>query len=105
MSKSLYAEGLDRRDKLQIYADVLKVSHRETKMTRILRLANIQYNTFNECIEKLCKAGLLTKVDMRNNVKTIKDNRSKYVYITTELGLNWLERVDEIYSTLEVSTN
>lgn len=101
MSKSLYAESLERRDKLQIYADVLKVSYKETKMTRILRLANIQYNTFNECIDKLCEAGLLEKVDMLNDERTSQDNRSKYEYKVTEMGTKWLDLVDDIYRTLD----
>jgi len=103
MSKSLYAENLERRDKLQIYADVLKVSHKAVKLTRILRLANIPYNTFSECIDKLCAAGLLMKVALLGNESSSRDNRSKYAYKVTDMGMKWLDLVDEIYNTLNTS--
>lgn len=103
MSPSLYADEIERRDKIQIYADLLKVSNKGVKMTRILRLANIQYNTFIECIDTLCEAGLLEKILLLKDEKASNDNRSKYAYKATEMGLEWLERVDEVYQRLEIS--
>lgn len=101
MSYKLYADSLERRDKLQLYADIIKVSNRETKITRILRLANIQYNTFLESIEKLCKAGLLKKDNPFRRNQLPRDTRVKHIYKVTKMGLKWCEMVDEIYQTLE----
>jgi len=97
----LFADNFDRRDKLQIFADIIKVSSRETKMTRILRLANVQYNTFLECIEKLCRAGLLEKVAPNEDMKSSDDMRTKCVYKATETGVKWSKQVEEIYQTIE----
>jgi predicted transcriptional regulator len=102
MSGQLYANIEERRDKLQIYYDILKVTTRPTKITRILRLANVQYNTFQECIDKLIKAGLLEKIHLtgRRN-RSSKDARSKTTYKATNQGLDWCNSVEEIYQTLE----
>ena len=101
MSRSLFADWIERRDKLQIFADIIKVSNQETKTTRILRLANIQYNTFHECIETLCKAGLLEKMEYNNRPRSSKDMRTKCAYKATEIGMKWCETVDEMYEILK----
>lgn len=100
MGIDLFADRLDRRDKLQLLADIIKVSTRETKITRILRLANIQYNTFQECIDTLCGAGLLQKVTLQDRPRRPRDMRTKFAYKATEMGLKWCEMVDEIYQML-----
>lgn len=101
MGSKLFADKLDRRDKLQLLADIIKVTTRETKITRILRLANIQYNTFKECIETLCGAGLLRKVTLHDRPRRPKDMRTKFAYKATEIGMKWCEMVDEIYQMLK----
>ncbi len=97
----LYADYLERRDKVQIYADIIKVTKKPTKTTRILRLANVQYNTFIECIDTLCNAGLLEKISLEYRKSSTKDHRIKYRYKATNMGLKWLESLDEIYKRLE----
>lgn len=101
--KKLFADSIERRDKLQLFADIIKVSTNETKITRILRLANIQYNTFHECIETLCDAGLLEKISYNDRHSQSQDKRSKHIYKATEMGQKWCEMVDEIYLTLEAT--
>ncbi len=101
MMKKLYAENIERRDKLQIFADIIKVTTKKTKTTRILRLANVQYNTFIECIETLCEAGLLEKIPPKKKPTPPSDMRTKYTYKATDTGIKWSEMVDEIYETLE----
>jgi predicted transcriptional regulator len=96
----LYADYLERRDKVQIYADILKVTAKPTKTTRILRLANVQYNTFLECIETLCDAGLLEKVSLNLN-KPSRDDRTKYTYHATDMGRKWCESLAELYQILD----
>lgn len=103
MNKKLFADNIERRDKLQLFADIIKVSTNETKITRILRLANIQYNTFQECIETLCDAGLLEKEAFNEQRRASQDMRSKHTYKATEMGIKWCEMVDEVYQTLEAS--
>ena len=92
----LFTESLKRRDKVQIFADIIKVTIKPTKTTRILRLANVQYNTFQDCIEKLCKLGLLRKINSYdpNSRKISRRQRKKHLYIATDLGLKWCEMVN-----------
>jgi predicted transcriptional regulator len=97
----LYADYLERRDKVQIYADIIKVTAKPTKTTRILRLANVQYNTFLECIETLCTAGLLEKASLNIKKSSSKGYRPKYTYQATDIGREWCESLDELYQTLE----
>jgi len=101
MSNNLFADCIERRDKLQIYSDIIKVTNQETKITRILRLANIQYNSFRECIETLCGASLLEKVELNIHSRQSQDMRTKYAYKATDLGKEWCKMVDDIYETLE----
>jgi predicted transcriptional regulator len=101
MSLQLYANVEDRRDKLQIYYDIIKVTIRPTKITKILRLANIQYNTFHDCIDKLLRAGLLEKVNAIRSSRKSSDKRIKCSYKATKLGLEWCDEVDYIYKILE----
>lgn len=103
MNRQLYANVEERRDKLQIFYDIIKVSEKPTKITKILRLANVQYNTFQECIDILLNSGLLEKVHLlKKGSRSAGDKRSKYSYKATEQGLRWCESVEEIYQTLEV---
>jgi len=97
----LYSENIERRDKLQIFADIIKVTTKKTKTTRVLRLANVQYNTFTECIETLCSAGLLERIPVNGKASSSSDMRTKYTYKATDTGIRWSEMVDEIYKTLE----
>jgi predicted transcriptional regulator len=101
MSKKLYADALERRDKIQVYADIIRVSEKATPTTRLLRLANIQYNTFADCINTLINAGLLEKIPLRFSKKSKDQTRRKYAFKSTEMGKEWCKQIDEIYSILE----
>ena len=102
MNRQLYANVEDRRDKIQIFYDIIKVSEKPTKITKILRLANVQYNTFQECIERLIKTGLLEKVYLlEKGTRSSGDKRNKISYKATAPGLQWCKNVEEIYLTLE----
>lgn len=104
MIEPLFAENQERRDRVQIFADIIKVTTGPTKTTRILRLANVQYNTFKECIEIMCEAGLLRKVNPNDAQARANSNdqRVKYVYAATNTGLKWCEMVNEVYQKLSV---
>ena len=97
----LYADYLERRDKVQIYADILKVTKEPTKTTRILRLANVQYNTFLECVNTLCNTGLLEKIALDYKKSSHKPGNRKYEFRATELGRRWCESLEDIYERLE----
>ena len=98
VSGQLYANVEERRDKLQIYYDIVKVTARPTKITRILRLANVQYNTFLECVDRLIQAGLLETLHLSG--KKPRKGRVKVVYKATEQGLEWCKNIEEIYNAL-----
>ena len=104
MIRQLFADIEDRRDKVQIFADIIKVTARPTKITKILRVANVQYNTFQECIDKLCSAGLLEMVPVTKRAHSSRDMRTRYVFKATDIGLRWCGMVEEIYETLENSS-
>ena len=104
MKRKLYAECVDRRDKLQIFADIIKVSTAESKITRILRLANVQYNTFNEYTETLCRAGLLERIMSYKKPRKSRDLHKTFAFKATERGLKWIEMVDSIYQVIEEPT-
>jgi len=100
MINRLYADYIERRDKVQIYADILKVTKKPQKPTKILRLANIQYNTFIECVDTLCNAGLLEKTSLNYKVKNAHV-KTKYEYKATEMGEKWIKMLDEVVRSLE----
>jgi len=101
MIRQLFAEIEERRDKVQVLADIIKVTNRPTKITKILRVANIQYNTFQECIDKLTKAGLLQITPIEKGSSSIRDKRTLYVFEATDMGLKWCKMVEEVYNSLE----
>jgi predicted transcriptional regulator len=97
MSRRLYADSKKRRDKLQILADIIRVSNHETKVTRILRLANVQYNVFHEYIETLVSIGFMERVKFGHGNRSFGDKRTQFSYKASEMGLRWCEMVDEVY--------
>jgi len=103
MSGQLYSSVQERRDKIQIFHDIIKVSARPTNTTRILRLANIQYNTFKEYIDTLLKAGFLERIkgELGTNSKT-RTLRTKTSYQATYEGLEWCVSLKELYEALEI---
>ena len=92
--KSLYTEGIERRDKVQIFADIIRVTDKPTKITRILRFANLQYNTFLDCVDRLCNVGFIERVGPAS--------RGRYRYKSTKTGEEWCDLLDEIYEGLEI---
>ena len=96
----MYAEREDRRDRIQVYADIIRVARRPVKVTRILRLANVQYNQFREYVERLCESGFLEKLSYGPSGRR-GDRRSSHAYRATEMGIRWCELVNELYESLE----
>ena len=96
----LYAEKTDRRDKIQVYADIINVARRPVKITRIMRLANVQYNQFKEYVEKLCSTGFLEKSSIMSPGMS-EAKRTSYTYKATDMGVKWCKLVSELYAKLE----
>ena len=102
MNQQLFAENEDRRDRIQIYADILKVTKKPTNKTRILQLANIQFHIFQEYIEQLCSNGFLEKINTTENKANLKKTKPrKTLFKATELGLKWCNKVEEVYQKLK----
>jgi predicted transcriptional regulator len=99
MRKSLYTEGIERRDKVQVFADIIRVSDKPIKITRILRFANIQYNTFLDCVDRLCNVGFMERVGPDQSGIS---SRGRYRYKATKTGEEWCDLLDEIYEGLEI---
>ena len=99
MLTQLYAENENRRDRVQILSDIIRVTENPVKITKILRIANIQYNNFQGLIDMLIKADLIEKIPIAENSREIKsfDQRTLYVFRATKTGQEWCNLVDEIY--------
>ena len=95
MIETLYTNVIGKRDKIQIYADIIRVTIKPTQITRILRYANVKHSTFVEYIDTLHKAGLVEIIDMKNYRSKSKKSRVKYK--ATEKGLRWCKVVDFVY--------
>ncbi len=75
-----------RRDRLQIAQDILECCLTQSKVTRLLRLANLQYNAFGNHIGPLVREGLLDEIPMERK----KDKRTYFEWRTTPDGLEFL---------------
>lgn len=96
MMQKLFDEKIERRDKVQVLADILQVARESSKTTTILRLANLQYNKFLECRDILCEAGLLREIKLNDE----GDSNSKCLYKTTNLGKKWSRKVNRVYAKI-----
>ena len=70
-----------RRNNLEIVAEILKIAKKGAKKTRIVYGANMNFKMLDEYLEKLTKAGLIANSE--NNGGLIK---------TTEKGIEYLQQ-------------
>jgi predicted transcriptional regulator len=70
-----------RRNNLEIVAEILKIAKKGAKKTRIVYGANMNFKMLDEYLEKLTKAGLIANSE--NNGGLIK---------TTEKGVEYLQQ-------------
>ena len=68
-----------RRDKIEIFADILKVAKNGAKKTHIVYKANLNFSTLKNHIKRLKEKGLLIQTD------------GGY-YLTTQKGDKFLEQ-------------
>src|SRR4030066_2385277 len=80
-----------RRDKLCIMAEVLEIAKEGTLKTQIMYKANLSFAQLNEYLKFMIKIKLMEKVV----------NGGKDVYISTEKGLDFLQRQCELSEMLK----
>lgn len=80
-----------RRDKLYIVAEILEIAKEGTLKTQIMYRANLSFTQLNDYITFMLKICLLQK---------IRENE-KEKYETTEKGMEFLQRYQEITELLK----
>ena len=80
-----------RRDKLSIIAEALEIAKEGALKTQIMYKANLGFTQLNEYIKFMLRMKLIEKVA----------NAGKDVYVTTEKGLDFLQRQCELGSLLK----
>ena len=80
-----------RRDKLCIIAEVLEIAKEGTLKTQIMYKANLSFAQLNEYLKFMLKIKLIQKLT----------NQGKDIYLTTEKGLDFLQRQCELTELLK----
>jgi len=80
-----------RRDRLYIIAEILTIARDPTLKTQIMYKANLSFAQLNEYVNFMLEIKVLSKT---------LDNR-KEIYRTTEKGLDFLQRHNEISELLK----
>ena len=80
-----------RRDKLGIIAEILDVARGGTLKTQIMYRANLSFVQLTEYLGYMLKTSLIIKLDVN----------TKDVYVTTEKGLDFLQRHSELIRLLK----
>jgi len=81
-----------RRDRIEMIQEVLVLCRETRKLTEILRLANIQYNSFVGIVDPLVEKGFLIKVPCPKS----GDKKTKYKWMTTAEGKILLGEIGEV---------
>src|SRR4030066_2164670 len=80
-----------RRDKLCIIAEILEIAKEGTLKTQIMYKANLSFAQLTEYLKFMLKIKLIQKLT----------NKGKDVYISTEKGLDFLQRQCELTELLK----
>ena len=80
-----------RRDKLYIIAEILEIAKEGTLKTQIMYKANLSFAQLTEYLKFMLKIKLIQKLT----------NKGKDVYITTDKGLDFLQRQCELIELLK----
>jgi len=79
-----------RRDKLGIIAEILEIAKDGTLKTQIMYKANLSFVQLTEYLDYMLKLHLLNKLDVN----------TKEVYVTTEKGVDFLQKHSELAALL-----
>jgi predicted transcriptional regulator len=80
-----------RRDKLRIIAEILEIAKEGTLKTQIMYKANLSFAQLTEYLKFMLKIKLIQKLN----------RQGKDVYITTDKGLDFLQRQCELTELLK----
>jgi predicted transcriptional regulator len=80
-----------RRDKLCIIAEILEIAKEGTLKTQIMYKANLSFAQLNDYLKFMLKIKLLEKVA----------NKGKEIYVSTDKGLDFLQRQGELTELLK----
>ena len=80
-----------RRDKLCIIAEILEIAKEGTLKTQVMYKANLSFAQLTEYLKFMLKIKLIQKLD----------HQGKDVYITTDKGLDFLQRQCELTELLK----
>lgn len=81
-----------RRDRIEMIQEILMLCRKPRRITEILRLANIQYNSFVGIIDPLVEKSFLIKVPCPKS----GDKKTKYKWMTTAEGKALLGEIGEV---------
>jgi len=82
-----------RRNKLDIFADILKVALKGALKTHIVGKANLNFRLIPPYLKTLIDRGLLSK--------TREPFKSRYMYRTTPKGVEFLEHYQALIQAIE----
>jgi predicted transcriptional regulator len=82
-----------RRGEVQILIDILEISLKGVKVTRLMYKANLSYSTLRKYLLAMSKQGLIVKVC---------NNDGSSAYCATEKGKLVLDRLKEVKYVLHV---
>jgi len=82
-----------RRGEVQILIDILGISLKGVKVTRLMYKANLSYSTLRKYLSAMSKQGLIVKVC---------NDGGSMVFCATEKGRLVLDRLREVESVLRV---
>jgi predicted transcriptional regulator len=94
----LFTEKTVKRDYIQILADIIKASSETSNMSKIMRLANVQYYTWGNCLETLCEKDFIEKIVMKDKHRK---GSEKALYKATKKGLEWTKKVETLYDEID----
>lgn len=81
-----------RRDRIEMIKEVLMLCRKTRKITEILRLANIQFNSFVGIVDPLVEDGYMIKIPCPKS----GDKKTKHKWMTTAEGKILLGEIVEV---------
>ena len=91
MNSSIIEMSSKRRDKLCIIAEILEIAKEGTLKTQIMYKANLSFAQLNDYLKFMLKIQLMEKLV----------DQGKDVYVSTEKGLDFLQRQCELTELLK----
>ena len=93
----LFTEKTLKRDRIQLLSDILKASEKKSNMSKIMRIANVQYYTWGRCIETLSQKEFIEIIENDSSV----NSNEKILFKATKKGLDWTKRVETVYDEID----